>query len=370
MILADKAIIRYFANIASRRRNNGYISPSTKGHLLVAIRKFARYSNQEITPQFVSSLIETFKTADQPTKTQFLDQIQDFSNQQPLKSHRGYATLLKGVFRANRTRLEVFVDNHFSKKTARISEGILEQIFKALPDDTRLAFQLLQYAGERRLALCTTPFTQWRLEQDHWVIAFTSTQVKTRISHISIIPKAIGDAIIARATKNGHTCPFPDFKTIFSKATAFIEQQFNTTITAHYFRKRFATIASTTQMPPNDWDYLCGSKMSIGHEADIYQLEDNTRIIHEYTEFLEQALAINATTVKNDTAKEEIKRLNSLIESQQRTIDFLTKQLDSCQATKPNHEQDQPQPTTQQSQPQIHTIQTQQDSTTRTQNSQ
>ncbi len=118
MILADKAIIRYFSNIQSRRRNNGFISKSTKWHTLYSVRQFAKFLNQPISSHFVSDLIENYITADERTKNQFLDTIQDFSNHEPLRIHRQLATNIKGIFRANRTRLEVFVDNHFPKKSS------------------------------------------------------------------------------------------------------------------------------------------------------------------------------------------------------------------------------------------------------------
>jgi len=333
MILADPAIIRYFANIASRKRNNGYISDGTKHHALNSMRILASYLHQEITTHFVTDLIATYQNADKQTRNKFLDTLQDFSNTPKLTAHRLYAIYTKGIFKANRVRLEVFVDNHFSHKTARISEGLLEQILQSLPRQTRLAYELLQYGGERRRALCTTPFNQWKLEEDHWVIYFRSAQVKTRIAHISIIPKKLGDEILAYAKKLKYNSPFPDYRTLFRQTTITIKQQFGAEITAHYFRKRFATIADKTKMSPNDWDYLMGSKMRTGHDADTYQLEDNTRLIQDYAQLLEPALAINATKVTNYSDKDEIKRLNQIIESQQQTIQFLTRQLEQTNLT-------------------------------------
>ena len=66
MILADQANIRYFYNIASRKRNNGFISTSTRRYVLTSVRSFAIYLKQDVTPQFVSELIHKYESPDTP----------------------------------------------------------------------------------------------------------------------------------------------------------------------------------------------------------------------------------------------------------------------------------------------------------------
>ena len=45
-------------------------------------------------------------------------------------------------------------------------------------------------------------------------------------------------------------------------------------------------------MPVNDWDFLMGDRMSAGHEANTYTLEDWTQLVSEYSRFLEPFLSI------------------------------------------------------------------------------
>jgi len=45
-------------------------------------------------------------------------------------------------------------------------------------------------------------------------------------------------------------------------------------------------------MPVNDWDYLMGDKMSMGHKASSYTLENWTDLINEYHQLLAPYLSI------------------------------------------------------------------------------
>ena len=58
------------------------------------------------------------------------DKLEIFSNLEPIKSHRNYATYIKGIFKSNRTPLSTYVDNHCCSETKPISEGILNQFIK------------------------------------------------------------------------------------------------------------------------------------------------------------------------------------------------------------------------------------------------
>ena len=45
-------------------------------------------------------------------------------------------------------------------------------------------------------------------------------------------------------------------------------------------------------MSVNHWDYLMGDKMSAGHEASTYTLEDWTELINEYDRYLAPYLSL------------------------------------------------------------------------------
>jgi integrase len=345
ILLKDTAIQRYFRNIKSKKRNNGFLSVCTKRNSFLAVRHFLEYLNIPFSENALSSLIDKYRSSTQEEKDLFLDNFQEFSNgteTMSIKATRAYATYIKGIFKANRTRLEVFVDNHFSTKTQRITEGTLKAAFNLLDEQAQLLILLLIYTGARIQEASTTPFSQWSLEEDHWIITVEAQQTKTRIPHILILPKGIGDRLIELSKLDERTCPFPNYKSLSNEISKYIRMRMNIRLNAHYFRKRFATIAAQTEMPPNDWDYLMGSKMSIGHEADIYQLEDHTQIISEYKEFLEPLLTIgNSNYPKPAQQKEPALETSELIKSLQKTIQFQSDLINSLsqqlRAIQPQH---------------------------------
>src|SRR5487761_219645 len=86
ILLNDRAIKRYFSNIASRKKNNGYVSPKTKIHTIFACRNFLRYINGSLDntpPEPIYQLIVNYSKSTKDQQNQFLDTVQDFSNQAP-----------------------------------------------------------------------------------------------------------------------------------------------------------------------------------------------------------------------------------------------------------------------------------------------
>lgn len=137
IIEQDNAIKRYYSKLASKRKKKGIVSNGTRSNTGIAIRHLARYYKAEITNHFVSDLLTAYTNGTQEYKDKFLNVIEDFSNLstngESLKARRSAANIIKGIFKANHQRPEVFVDSHFSIKTQRITEGVLANI-KQLQD--------------------------------------------------------------------------------------------------------------------------------------------------------------------------------------------------------------------------------------------
>ena len=126
IIEKDPAVQVYIANIRARRRNNGYFSRHSKSHTLSSCRDILQYLNREIDEHAITELIAEVKERHKHDDFSFDDRLLIYSNLPSLRVHRNRATYLKGIFKANRCRLDVSVDNHFHSRTARISDGILK----------------------------------------------------------------------------------------------------------------------------------------------------------------------------------------------------------------------------------------------------
>ena len=81
-----------------------------------------QYLNREINEHAVTDLIARVKEQHKHDDFSFDDRLQIYSNLPSLRVHRNWATYLKGIFKANRCRLEVSIDNHFHGRTAKISD--------------------------------------------------------------------------------------------------------------------------------------------------------------------------------------------------------------------------------------------------------
>jgi len=276
----------------------------------------------------MKQLIDKYANSTQEEKNKFLDSLQDFSNAPPLTVHRQAATYIKGIFRANRNRLELYVDSHFAHKTTRISEGILAKLVSELEEQQSLLCEFLAYGAERVAALSLTPLSLWTPTEHHWIINIQAKTAKTKIEHPCILPKALGDRVRKNAIQHGYTCPFPNYKTIGHEITLITKQRYQIRLTLHYFRKRFATIADKTLMSPNDWDFLMGSKQDTGHEASIYQLDDITALETAYSKYLEPFLAFGANTPTKETLQSEhTKELEHHLQTMSAENTFLKQQI-------------------------------------------
>jgi hypothetical protein len=289
----DKALVRYFANIKARKRNNGFISKATIQQATAGARNFLDHLKIQITDHAISDLI-TSSRQDMPFKEQIEDSLLTFSNLEPIRSHRKNATFLKGIFKANRCPLNISIDNHFNAKTPKISEGILQAIYKSLDDEHQSLVDIQAFSGERVQCICTINTSQIKTFNDEYaIISVKPSQTKTRIEHLSIIPKSVADKVLKIAKQAGRETPFPNYNSLWRDITKLALEKFNVRLTSHYLRKRFFSIAEKTSMPTNHWDLLMGSQKQTGHCAENYSLEDYSELIEEYDRYLAKSLALS-----------------------------------------------------------------------------
>jgi len=266
-------------------------------------------------------------------------QLTLFSNQNPIRTFRQSAVYVKGIFKANFCPLQANVDNHWVARTAKISEGILKAIYDAQDSEKQDLIDYQAYAGERIGCLAgytgnnpmlgTNGLTLNQIEpydKRYSIIHILSHQNKARYTHICIIPKTLADRIKSNALNRGRTHPFPNYETLWREITQYALKNHGVRLTSHYLRKRFHTIAGTTKMPVNEWDFLMGDKMSAGHEANVYTLEDHSQLVADYDRYLAPRLGLGnadkdpltdtpATSLaqENRDLKEQILKLTKLL---------------------------------------------------------
>ena len=253
-----------------------------------------QYLNREINDHAITDLIAEVKEQHKCDDFSFDDRLLIYSNLPSLRTHRNSATYLKGIFKANRCRLDLSIDNHFDSRTAKISDGILREIYLAQSPEKQALMDWQAYAGERVACICTKiTLSQIELVSDKYaIIHIQGHQTKARYNHICIVPRPLAEQVLKIARTTGREQPFPNKESLWREITAFALQEYGVRLTSHYLRKRFHSIAQKTAMPVNDWDYLMGDKMSAGHEANTYTLEDWTELINEFDRYLAPYLSL------------------------------------------------------------------------------
>ena len=342
----DPAVQVYIANVKARRRNNGYFSGHSRSHTLSACRDILQYLNREINEHAITDLIAKVKEQHKRDDFSFDDCLLIYSNLESLRVHRNWATYLKGIFKANRCRLDVSVDNHFHSRTAKISDGILREIYLAQSPEKQALMDWQAYAGERVSSICTKiALNQIELVSDKYaIIHIEAHQTKARYNHICIVPRPIAEEVLKIALTTGRQQPFPNKESLWREITTFALEKYGVRLVSHYLRKRFHSIAQKTAMPVNDWDYLMGDKMSAGHEADIYTLTDWSDLVEEYDRFLAPYLSLRQPLNPLDAVDyhmqdqsaviQTITNLNRTIENQNKSIQQLTQTIRTL--TEPN----------------------------------
>ena len=306
IVARDPAIEQYFEAIKAKGRNNGYISRHSIWKVLHYSVKFPNYLGSEITDHAVSDLVKWKQQ--HPSDFTIEDKLLRFSNLQPISTHRHIGNTILGVFRENRARLQVSIDFHPVSRTKRISDGILRDIFLAQTFEKRTLMEYQAYAGQRVRCLCK----EVKIDQiEHYNDEFSIVNIefwqnKTRMPHICVVPRRVAEAVTQIAKETGRMNPFPNYPYLWKQITNYARSKHGVRLTSHYLRKRFHTLAQKTSMPVNDWDFLMGDKLEVGHGASAYTLEDWSELIEEYTRYLAPYLSL--TDLRDPTI--DVKALN------------------------------------------------------------
>jgi hypothetical protein len=311
IISKDPALARYFNAIRNKRRNQGYISKVSIQETYHASTKFLLFLGKEITDHAITDLVR--QKQQNPQDFWIEDQLLDFANKEPLTSFRRYSVRMLGVFRENRARLQATIDYHFTSRTKKISDGILREIFVAQDFERRTLMEYQAHAGERIQCLSKLDISQIEpFNNSYSIVRVKFNQNKVRIPHVCIIPKALAESILQICKVTGRRQPFPNYESLWKEITKYANRTFGVRLTSHYLRKRFHTIAGKTAMPVNSWDYLMGDKLSWGHGAETYTLEDFDELVREYDHFLAPSLPIETEHTTTEPRVEGLENLELL----------------------------------------------------------
>ena len=189
-------------------------------------------------------------------------------------------------------------------KTPKISEGILQAIYKSLDNEHQSLIDLQAFSGERVHCICTINACQIKsFNREYAIISVKPFQTKARIEHPSIIPNTVADRVLRIARQAGRDTPFPNYNSLWRDITKLAFDKFNVRLTSHYLRKRFFSIADKTSMPTNHWDLLMGSQKQTGHCAENYSLEDYSELVDEYDRYLSNPLDLSTTHQEPEPVK-------------------------------------------------------------------
>ena len=302
-------------------------SENSKKGTLLACRKFLEQTNRPITESAMQELVQ-FKR-DNPKDTTIEQELKLWKAEADSTSTQVYIAMILGLFRRNYTRLDLTIHVEGNgNKTIPIKEPILRAIRQdeQLSDQHKDEMDLMAFSGERRQAINMTPIENVHLvdETESAIIDVPANVSKTATRHPCIIPKELAERLLERAQKLGYKVLNPNYDSLWHEITRLAKRKYSVLLTSHYMRKRFETLAEripSTDMNPNHWVVLMGSKPTLGHMPDIYSLLSNTELIQEYEAHLRPRLALTGEekpasktlAQENKELKEQILQLTKFL---------------------------------------------------------
>lgn len=323
-LLKDTAIRTYFADLAKTGKPTSY---NAKRGTLLACRRFLQRLGKPITETAIQQLVQ-FKR-DNPKDTSLEQELKIWKSEGTTSNNAYSVARILGVFHRNYARLSltVHVDNN-GNKTIPIKEPILRAIRQdeQLSEEQKDEIDLMAYSGERRHAINMTAVENVHLVDDTQsaIIDVPANVSKTATRHPCIIPKDLAEKLLERSQRLGYKVLVPNYQSLWTEITRLAKRKHNVLLTSHYLRKRFETLAEripSTDMNPNHWVILMGSKPTLGHMPDIYSLLSNTELIQEYEAHLRPRLALTGESQpasktlaqENKELKEQILQLTKLL---------------------------------------------------------
>jgi hypothetical protein len=272
----DPAIRKYYRHCATHKGNQGNLSPHTLEYVHSATRQFLTYAGLEISDHAILDLVNYKRN--NPLSTDIESCLQDYSAEEPIKGHSGFANCILGIFKANFARLNVSINNHFEPIEEDCSTETFLRVWEAMDEETQDLIQWGVYYPERPSACWKITFSEFQAVGNYavaWTAAFSDYyRNKSKVKHPAIMPLAFFTKVKARAEAAGRSQPFPNHKTRFKDiVTPFARKEFNEKLVSIRGRKFFEEMADRAHVSPAISAFLMGDKTKLaqsGHLALIY----------------------------------------------------------------------------------------------------
>jgi hypothetical protein len=282
LIKADPAIQRYLRDLGSRRGNNGIVSDPSIQFTTQSVKQFLAYTGIEISDHAISDLVEYKRNNLLSTDIELA--LTDYSNEPPIKYHRGTANRILGIFRANFARLDARISNHFTPPAENCSVGTFREIFNHLTQYQQGMIQWGTYVPERARTAYRVPFSDIDLSRSDFAIvqlhgttpSEMNLRTKARVDHPAFPPIDFARNCVARAQAAGYPCLFPNHSSEWKKITKFAQEEYGVNLNARYLRKFFEDTAEETSIPVSVAAFLMGDKGKLarsGHLPEHYNLK-------------------------------------------------------------------------------------------------
>jgi hypothetical protein len=279
---ADPAVRRYFADLGSRRGNNGLLSKPSIAYTHAAIKQFLAYSGIEVSNHAISDLVDYKRN--NPLSKDIELALTDYGNEPPLKYHRCTANRILGVFRANFAKLDARISNHFTPPAENCSIGTFREIFTHLTPYQQDIIQWGAYVPERARTAYEVPYSDIDLSRSDFAIvqlhgtspSAMNLRTKARVDHPSFMPIDFAKRCVAMAQAAGYRCMFPNHSSEWKKITRFALEEYGVHLNARYPRKFFEDTAEETSIPVSVAAFIMGDKGKLarsGHLPEHYNLK-------------------------------------------------------------------------------------------------
>jgi hypothetical protein len=210
--------------------------------------------------------------------------LTDYSNEKPIKYHRGTANRILGIFRANFAKLDARINNHFTPPAENCSVGTFREIFAHLTPYQQDIVQWGAYVPERARTAYQVPFSDIDLSRSDFAIVHLhgtapsemNLRTKARVDHPAFIPINFARDCLAKAQAAGYPCMFPNHSSEWKKITKFALAEYGVNLNARYLRKFFEDTAEETSIPVSVAAFIMGDKGKLarsGHLPEHYNLK-------------------------------------------------------------------------------------------------
>ena len=325
LLAEDRALRIYFSHLS---KPNKPLKRKSKVTTFRAWTHFLHRLGRPITTTVVSECIKQKK--DCPRDTSFEEELSlwksDDENNPSVQSHIGR---ILGTFRWNFARLDLTIHiQSNATKTKPIAEPILLSIYNALEQRDKDALELMAFGAERITAIGHVPLANVHLVEGSSValLDIPAAIAKTGVQHPSAVPKELAERLLDEAQQFGYSCIMPSINSRWRRISQIAKEQFQTTLTSHYLRKRFETRCERIPadiVNPNHWMILMGCKPTLGHMPDIYSLLSNRELVTEYENEIVPRLELTGQEIKPRTSElDQLRRENA--ELKERLIQLTT----------------------------------------------